>query len=133
MMAKTHTQTSIPVLFLHWYYGEAPLSIVRGYFAYARALGEIVPFGFLLLTLLSPWKNIVDRTVMHGIDLKKITEKLSLGLLARLVGCVVRLLTITMGLIVEILLLIVAVTYLTLWLAFPAVFVIGISYCIQTL
>lgn len=133
IMAKTNIHTPLPLLFVRWYYLEAPLQIVRGYFAYARAFGEIVPFGFLLLTLLSPWKNIVDRTVMHGIDLEKIAEKLSLGLLARLVGCVVRLLTIALGLLSEILLLICAVTFLAFWLAFPIVFVIGISYCIQTL
>ena len=53
-------------MFLSWYYLEAPLNIVRAYAAYARAFAEIVPFGFLLLTLLSPWKNIVDRSPMHG-------------------------------------------------------------------
>ena len=41
-----------------------------------------MPFVFLLRTLLLPWKNIADRTKMRGIDLSRIMEKLSLGLLA---------------------------------------------------
>ncbi len=132
-MEKTHTKKSLIALFVRWYYLEAPIGILREYAAYARAFAEIFPFLFLLRTLFSPWKNIVDRSPMHGIDLKKITEKLSLGLLACAVGCVVRLLTMVMGLTIELLLLIGTIAYLMIWFTFPILFVLGSLYCIQSL
>ncbi|MSR68134.1 hypothetical protein EXS65_04940 [Candidatus Peribacteria bacterium] len=132
-MEKTHTKNSIIALFFHWYYLEAPAGILRGYAAYARSFAEIFPFLFLLRTLFSPWKNIVDRSPMHGIDLKKITEKLSLGLLACMVGFFVRILTILLGLIAEMLLLAATILYLTVWLTFPILLVLGTAYCIQSL
>lgn len=132
-MEKTHTKNSLIALFFHWYYLEAPMKILRGYTAYATAFAEIFPFLFLLRTLFSPWKNIVDRRPMHGIDLKKLTEKMSLGLVACAVGCVVRIVTILLGLIAESLLLFGMIVYLSVWLLFPALFILGITYCIRSL
>ncbi len=132
-MPQKNTLTPISVLFIRWYYLEAPVSVVRGYLAYAAAIAEIVPFAFLLRTLLLPWKNIADRTRMRGIDLGRIMEKLSLGLLACGVGFVVRLLTILMGLFLQILLLSLVTIYVAVWLAFPVLLVIGIGFIIQSI
>ncbi len=121
------------VTFLSWYYLEAPIAIVRGTISYIVAVAKIVPFGFLLLTLLSPWKNIVDRTPMRGIDLNRIMEKLSLGLLARAVGLVVRIITIALGLIVEIAIISISMAYLALWLAFPFAFAIALTFNFSSL
>lgn len=132
-MPRKNTLTPIYTLFLKWYYLEAPASVVRGYFAYAAAIAEIVPFVFLLRTLLLPWKNIADRTRMRGIDLGRIVEKLSLGLLACGVGCVVRLLTIVMGLVLQIILASLVIAYLAVWITFPALLVLGIGFIFQTL
>jgi hypothetical protein len=112
-------------LFLRWYYLKAPLRILSGYRDYAIALLEIIPFGFLLLTLLSPWKNIADRTTVRGLDIKHITEALALSLLARGVGCVVRILTIALGLVFHIFLLAGTIVYLLAWLGFPIILLYG--------
>ena len=132
-MAIQNTYKPIVPMFLQWYYLEAPCAIVLGAVAYVVALAEIFPFGFLLMTLLSPWKNIVDRTVMHGIDLNLMAEKLSLGLLARLVGFVIRVLTIVFGLIVEIIMISGSTLLLAVWLTFPILFVLGFITCIRLL
>ncbi len=132
-MTVSNKQQSLLAIFTRWYFYEAPRSILCGYAAYALAFAEIFPFIFLLRTLLSPWKNISDRTLMHGIDLEKIAEKLSLGLLARLVGCVVRLLTIILGLLFEILILLTTVFILAAWFSFPVLLFLGTSYCIRSL
>lgn len=120
-------------LFLRWYFLRAPLRIIRGYEEYVVALLEIIPFGFLLLTLLSPWKNIADHSQIRGLDIKHITEALALSLLARGVGCVIRILTIFLGLTFHILLLAGAVLYLLLWMGFPVVLIYGIIFIIKTL
>lgn len=132
-MSENNTYKPLTALFLRWYFLEVPKQIVRGYIAYARAFAEIFPFLFLLRTLLSPWKNIVDRRPMHGIDLKKIAEKLSLGLLARLTGATVRILTILIGLIVEFLVLFAAVLIFTFWIIFPMLLVSALFAILGTL
>ncbi|MDD5055762.1 MAG: hypothetical protein PHZ00_05860 [Candidatus Peribacteraceae bacterium] len=115
----------LTALFLRWYFLRAPLRIIRGYGAYAMAFLEIVPFGFLLLTLLSPWKNIADHTQIRGLDIKHITEALALSLLARGVGCVIRILTIALGLVFHVLLLTGTIVYLLAWIGFPLMLIYG--------
>jgi hypothetical protein len=113
------THKNILLRLFGWYFCIQPRKIVLGYAAYATALFEIVPFGFLLLTLFSPWKNIKDRTVVHGFNLNKFIERLSLDLLARGTGFVVRILTMTLGLLLQVVLLAVSLTYLLAWICFP--------------
>ncbi len=113
------SNTHILLRFLRWYFVREPLRLTRGYFAYMKALFEIVPFGFLVLTLLKPWKNIVDRKTEYGINLQRIIERMSLGLLARGTGCIVRLFTITLGLLFHMLLLAGTALYIVCWLSAP--------------
>jgi hypothetical protein len=120
-------------LFLRWYFLRAPLRILKGYRDYAIALLEIIPLGFLLLTLLSPWKNIADHTQIRGLDIKHITEALALSLLARGVGCVVRILTILLGLVFHVVLLAGVMVYFLCWIGFPLILVYGIFLMVQTL
>jgi ABC-type glycerol-3-phosphate transport system permease component len=117
--------------FVKWYFTEKPLGIVQTYSQYACALLDVVPLGFLLKTLFSPWKNIVERTPRHGLDISLIFEAFCLGLLARGVGCVVRLLTIALGLILHIILLGLTAAYLVLWLAFPLISLFGLVLLFQ--
>lgn len=102
-----------------WYFCTEPLSIVRGYTRYAKALLEIIPFGFLLLTLLSPWKNLHDRTQERGFNLNHVIESLAYNLLSRGVGCTVRLLTIGIGILLHAIFFVCSVFYLILWVGFP--------------
>ena len=104
---------------LIWYFVEEPIGIVRGYARYAKALLEIIPFGFLLLTLLSPWKNLHDRRQERGFNLNRAIESACFSLLSRGVGSTVRLITIALGLFFHIILLACSLLYLGLWIGFP--------------
>lgn len=104
---------------LTWYFIEEPLRTLQGYARYAKALIEIIPFGFLLLTLLSPWKNLHDRTQERGFNLNRAVESLAYNLLSRGVGCTVRLLTIGIGILLHAVLFACSVLYLSLWMGFP--------------
>ncbi|MFA5799325.1 MAG: hypothetical protein WC840_00005 [Candidatus Peribacteraceae bacterium] len=117
---------SYMLLFVKWYLIEMPLRIIQGYALYACALLDIVPFGFLLKTLLSPWKNILDRTPRRGLNPQLLFEAFCFSLLARGVGCVVRIITIAFGLVLHALLLGLTVLYLVLWIAFPLLTVWGV-------
>lgn len=113
------SNTHIFPRFLTWYFVREPLAILRGYAGYAKALFEIVPFGFLLLTLFRPWKNIVDRRTDHGINIQHIIERMSLSFLARGTGCVVRLFAIACGIMLQALLLVTTTLYLCSWITAP--------------
>ena len=119
--------------FLYWYYVEAPYAIILGYLAYARAFAEIFPFGFLLRTLFSPWKNILDRRPIHGLDISRFLEKWTLEFLARAVGALIRVNTIAIGMAVELLVLLLAILCLTFWLLFPVLCIISVSFSVQSL
>ena len=77
----------LPAL-LAWYAWTRPYGIVLGGFRYASALLESFSVVFLLKTLFSPWKNILDDGRQRTIQ--EILEGWSLSLLSRGVGCVVR-------------------------------------------
>jgi hypothetical protein len=119
------------ILFIRWYFLRIPLGIIQGYAQYAGALLDIIPFGYLLRTLLSPWKNIVERTPRHGLNISLIFEAICLGLLARGVGCVVRILTIALGLMLHVLLLALTVAYLVVWILFPVITVLSVAYLLS--
>jgi hypothetical protein len=113
------TKTTIGKDILHWYFLDEPLAILRAYTGYAKALLEIVPFGFLLLTLLSPWKNLHDRPQERGFNLNRAIESACFSLLSRGVGFTVRLITIYMGLLFHVMLFACSLLYLGLWIGFP--------------
>lgn len=114
-------------IFAKWYFFEKPIEIVQAYSQYASALFDIVPFGYLLRTLLSPWKNIVDRTPRRGLNISLIFEAFCLSLLARGVGLTVRIITIAAGIVLHILLLGFSVIYLMAWLFWPLVTVWAVA------
>ena len=104
---------------LIWYFRDEPLATIKAYVDYAKALLEIIPFGFLVLTLLSPWKNLHDRKQERGFNLNRAIESACFSLLSRGVGCTVRLITIALGLFFQIILLACSLLYLGLWIGFP--------------
>ena len=104
---------------LIWYFRDEPLATIKAYVDYAKALLEIIPFGFLVLTLLSPWKNLHDRKQERGFNLNRAIESACFSLLSRGVGSTVRLITIALGLFFHIILLACSLLYLGLWISFP--------------
>lgn len=120
-------------LILRWYVLQEPYAILIGYLRYARALQEIIPFVFLLMTLLSPWKNIYEKKKGHGFDLSEFLERLTLNIFSRAVGAVVRLCTILFGIIVQIVLLAMFIVYFGLWMSYPFLAFAGIFYGLASL
>lgn len=132
-MALLHTQKHKLGEFAQWYWLLQPLRIIRGYHAYARVLLEIIPFGFLLLTLLQPWKNIRDKKTEHGFDLERAAERLALNMLSRCTGAVVRILTMILALVLHIMLLAASFAYLALWITFPLLATVGCILLLRSL
>ena len=106
--------------FLPWYYLERPRQIILLYIAYARTFAEIFSFLFLVKTLISPWKSITDSYPSNMLQLGKIIQVLTLNMTARGVGFVIRIVTICIGLCVQVAVLAFFLCYLILWISFPA-------------
>jgi hypothetical protein len=106
-------------LVLPWYFVRHPKRIVHLYQAYASAFAEVFSFVFLLKTLFAPWKNIKDAYPKKGFNLQAILESWSLNLTTRAIGMVIRICTMFMGLLAQVVLLVGFITYLLIWLTFP--------------
>ena len=127
MCYNSQIMSSQLAMFGKWYFLEKPTGIIKSYSEYFSALFEIVPFGYLMRTLLSPWKNIIDRTPRRGINISLIFEAFCLSLLARGVGMTIRIITIFIGILLHILLLSFSVIYLMTWFFFPFLTVLSIA------
>lgn len=115
-------------MFVRWYLAELPVGIVKGYGAYAYALSEAFSILFLLRTLFSPWKNIVDAYPKKGFNLERILETLALNMTARAIGAVIRLTVIFAGVAMQAVCLATMFLLLFLWALFPFLAIGGIAF-----
>ncbi len=105
--------------FLMWYWSVHPRKVLRMYASYAQAFGEMFSIIFLLKTLFAPWKSIRDAYPTKGFDISAILETWTLNVTARSIGCIIRIVAIVVGVILQVIVLGFFVAYLTLWFAFP--------------
>ena len=110
---------SLLTSFVRWYALDMPRRIVRCYCAYASAFIQATGFLFLLRTLFSPWKNIVDRYPARGLNINMILQTFTLNCTARVIGCIIRLFALAMGIAVHIALFAIGVAVLALWILYP--------------
>jgi hypothetical protein len=112
--------------FVPWYFFVQPVAIVRTYIAYAAAFLEVFSFIFLLKTLVSPWKGIADTYPPNMLQLGRVAQVFTLNCTARVVGAVVRLITIVIGLVLQCALFLIFTTALLLWITFPVLVIAAI-------
>lgn len=120
-----------PVLwtkFLAWYFGKKPYELLKSYVAYADVITEVFSFRFLLRTLISPWKGILDSPPERGFDLTAMLEAIAFNLVSRLIGLVIRGTTLLVGLVLELLLLIASIAFIIMWIVFPIVFLAALLF-----
>jgi hypothetical protein len=119
--------------FLPWYFLLQPAAIFRMYLAYASAFLQVFSFIFLLKTLFSPWKGIADTYPDNLFQVVRVSQVFTLNCTARVVGAVVRLITIAVGIIVQSTLVVVFAAMLITWIAFPGFVLFGVHYLFQAL
>ncbi len=100
-----------------WFFVDRPSRIVRGSLRYAFAMLESFSVLFLLKTLLSPWKNIVEEGKRRS--LQQMFEAWSLNVLSRGVGAVVRLTAIFAACAFAILSIVFGLAFLCAWFVLP--------------
>ncbi len=108
--------------FVLWYVYRLSQRIVHFGLDLLIAVTLIVPFGFLLKSFLSPWKQIHDTTpTKPGLQLGAMLETITLGLTARLIGAFIRTLTILFGVVLLLVALTVIAFLFVVWLLLPIV------------
>jgi hypothetical protein len=115
--------------FLPWYLWSEPVRLVRRYIEYAKAFYQIISIGFLLRTLLSPWKGIVEKAPLT-FQWERIMEALTVNLVTRGIGMVIRLVTIAFSLALQIVALACFIVIFCAWFAFPVLAVAGVTYAL---
>lgn len=119
--------------FLPWYFGAQPAAIARAYLAYSSAFLRVFSFIFLLKTLFSPWKGIADVYPENMMQLGKVFQVWTLNCTARIVGAIVRFITICIGICVQVALFALFASMLLIWLSFPILAFGGVSILFHTL
>lgn len=114
--------------FVQWYFFVQPKKIVQSYFAYFRAFLEIFSFVFLLRTLFAPWKQISEALPSKGFNIGLIAQAFTLNMVSRTIGLLFRTCTICIGIFFLFGLTFVFATFLVIWLTFPLLFWVGLTY-----
>ncbi len=127
MNTSTHHFRTVPAL-ARWFFLDRPLRILLGGVRYAGAMVESFSVIFLLKTLFSPWKNIIDDGKTRSIQ--QLLEAWSLNLLSRAVGCVVRLSSVLLALTFAVLSLALGVALAAAWYVLPLT-VIAIPWLVR--
>jgi len=106
--------------FIPWALWEEPKRILRSYWEYAKACGEILSITFLLGTLLSPWKGIAEE-MPSIVRWDQFLQSFFVNLVTRAIGCVIRLVAIVFSLTVQIVLLAVFLVLFFGWFLLPLI------------
>lgn len=119
---------------LPWYVMERPVIIVKTYIRYFKTFNEIIGFNFLILTLFSPWKSIVDEYPKSGyFDLNRVMLAITMNITSRTIGFIIRSSTIIFGLAFQLILFVVSLTYFLTWISFPFLFLVGVHFLVTSL
>ena len=125
-------EVAIPLIgrFFAWYIRE-PVQILKKAAAFSKAFNAILSIPFLLRTLLSPWKNIVEEG--KGSPIARFMEVAAMAFVSRGVGLVVRIGAIILSLALQVGLLAFTLCYLALWILYPFVLLFVIAHVIFAL
>jgi len=111
--------------YLSWHY-------TRAYVAIWRIVNNSIWFFYhffsiplLLKTLFHPWKNIVEKK-KQGFDMNHIAERVAVNGLMRIVGIIIRLVTVTIGICFCIATFISGLVFTIFWFCAPLISVLSL-------
>ena len=106
---------TLPLLYLRWHYSAAWADLWRLFTNLAWFLFNFFSIRILTMTLIAPWKRLHESRLGAG----SLPGALILNTITRLVGFLIRLITIGMGLCSLLLLAVFFFAFLLLWLLMP--------------
>jgi len=104
--------------FWKWYYTEAVKNLIKIWKNFIIFVQEYYSIPLLLKTLISPWKRDVTRKP-QGFNIKKLLEAFAFNAISRIIGFLVRSITVVFGLICLLGVIILGFIALVAWLILP--------------
>lgn len=121
----TLLQKNIIWLFWSWYYGEAPKKILKIWQNYVLFMANYFSIPLLLKTLFAPWRMDIT-PYKRGFVIREFFYTLTMNLISRILGAIVRIIVIVIGIAVEIIVVILGGVLFVLWLILPLLLIYGI-------
>jgi len=126
MNSKALTTTSTPALFFYWWYLEAPARNFKIVLAFILRTIDTFSIPILFKTLFAPWKRDIIST--ENLSLNERFQVWIWNLISRLVGAVIRSVTIFTGLIFILIVAILGIFLWLLWFLLPFIFIFLVFY-----
>ena len=132
MITEISQKQNIFLTWLFWHFFEIPKEILKALKNYLVFLFNYFSIPILLKTLFSHWRRYRE-SYGKGFDLKRFFSALTFNLISRILGAIVRIITIFIWLIAEFFVLIGFLIILLFWLILPFLGIIGIYWIFSTL
>ena len=112
---------------LIWHFSEVPGKILLGWGNFLKFNLEYFSIKTLLRTLFSPWRKQVDQ---YGniADFGKNAEIFIINSFSRLIGALIRIVTILIGLFIEVVIFFLGLTLFIVWFVLPLIALIGVIF-----
>jgi len=107
--------------YITWHYGKAFSDIFRIFSNLIWAAANFFSIKILLKTLLAPWRRLQEEKKKSGFDLEEWAGNLIVNEMMRLVGFLIRILTIAIGVTAIIVIAGLGLVVLILWFMMPLV------------
>lgn len=111
--------------FFSWWYGEAFAKLFVFFERFIVYLADFFSVGASLKTLFAPWKR--DQISLENLSLQERFQVLILNITSRLIGAIVKLITIAIFMMVGFIVLVIELALALTWLLWPGL-VIGLIY-----
>ena len=106
--------------FWGWYYSGAVKGLIRAWRNFIIFIREYYSIPLLLRTIFAPWKRDITRRP-RGLDIKRFAEVFAFNVISRILGFLVRSVTIVIGSICLVGVIIFGAVALIIWVLLPLV------------
>ena len=131
-MIEASPKRNIVILWISWHFFEAPKNILRAWRNFLVFNFRYFSFSFLLKTLFCHWRRY-RCSYGRGFDLKRYFSVFLFNLMSRILGAMVRILTILLGLLVEVFLLMAGIIAFFSWIFLPLLLPLGLYFGLKFL
>ena len=129
-MIEAGLKKSIILQLAVWHFIEAPKAILFAWRNILIANFQYFSIGFLARTLFSHWRHYRD-SYGRGFDAGRYAQTLVGNLISRILGALVRTVTIVIGLTFELFILVIGPIILIIWLFLPFLLIVGFAFSID--
>ena len=117
--------SSIPILFIRWYLVDAPRAILHSWRNFLIWAANHFSLGMHLTHLFSPWRRTVTPYTSQGFDFSAWVESVLITNFSRLIGFVIRIVTVIIGLVWLLLVFLFGFLLFIGWYALPLVIILN--------